>query len=82
MMNEADERHGQSLRDELSRTRRDLETTADALKAVDERFEALEATRERFVHLETVCTTLEKLDDLDAADLFWRASTPEISRWL
>ena len=48
------------------------------MKAVDERFEALEATRERFVHLETVCTTLEKLDDLDAADLFWRASTPEI----
>ncbi len=78
MMNEADERHGQSLRDELSRTRLDLETTVDALKAVDERFEALEATRERFVHLETVCTTLEKLDDLDAADLFWRASTPEI----
>lgn len=76
MIEEAEERHGQSLRDELRRTRVDLDETVASLHEIDARLDVLEAERPRFVHLETVCSSLEKLEELDAADLFWQASEP------
>ena len=78
MIEEADERHGQELRDELRRSRADLDTTLASLREVDARLESLEAERPRFVHLETVCSSLEKLDELGASDLFWQASEPSL----
>lgn len=77
MIEESEERHGQALRDELQRARGDLETTVASLHTVDARLDELEEERGRFVHLESVCTSLEKLEDLGAADLFWRASEVE-----
>lgn len=74
MIEEAEERHGSALRDELRQARADLETTLASLREVDARLAALEDERPRFVHLETVCSSLEKLDELNAADLFWQAS--------
>jgi cell division septation protein DedD len=76
MIEEAEERHGSALRDELRQARADLETTLASLREVDARLAALEDERPRFVHLETVCSSLEKLDELNASDLFWRASEP------
>ncbi|MEM9173914.1 MAG: AgmX/PglI C-terminal domain-containing protein [Myxococcota bacterium] len=78
MIEEADERHGQDLRDELQRARGDLETTVASLREVDARLEDLETERARFVHLETVCASLEQLDALGAADLFWRAMPADV----
>ncbi len=75
MIEEAEERHGSALRDELKRARADLDATLASLREVDARLDALEDERPRFVHLETVCSSLEKLDELNAADLFWQAST-------
>ncbi len=72
MIDEAENRHGDTLRDELHRARKDLDTTVAALREIDVRLDALEDERSRFVHLETVCTSLEKLDELGAAHLFWQ----------
>ena len=76
MIEEAEERHGSALRDELKQARADLETTLASLREVDAQLGTLEDERPRFVHLETVCSSLEKLDELNASDLFWQASVP------
>ena len=60
MIEEAEERHGRDLRDELQRARVEMETTFASLHAMDARLESLEAKRPRFVHLETVCSSLEQ----------------------
>lgn len=72
MIDEAENTRGEDLRDELHRARKDLDTTVEALREVDARLEALEDERSRFVHLETVCASLEKLDELGASHLFWQ----------
>ena len=76
MIEESDERQSRSLREELERARVALDTTVQSLREVDERLNALEDERPRFAHLATVCSSLEKLAELGASDLFWQASEP------
>jgi hypothetical protein len=56
---------------ELEASRKRLDALARELRGIDTEFEGLEVERQRYALLHDVCGGLEKLDESEAADLFW-----------
>jgi len=60
-----------ALRAQIGQARGQLQELAHALRAVDGELEALAPQRQQHLLLEQACTSLEQLDQLGVADLFW-----------
>lgn len=61
----------QRLRAEISEAHDNLGELDTSLRAIDGELESLGAQREQYELLERACGSLEKLDELGAAELFW-----------
>lgn len=67
----------QALRERIDETRQNLAGLEQELETVDGELEALSAKRHQFELLNQVCGSLEELEQLGAATLFWgRSSDP------
>ena len=66
---------GAALKEQLQREQERLANLHAQLRAVDEELEALGERREKFELLDHVCLSLDKLEELGAADLFWGTAT-------
>jgi outer membrane biosynthesis protein TonB len=60
-----------SLRVELEESRKRLDALTRELRGIDAELEGHEVDRQRHALLQDVCGGLEKLDECEAADLFW-----------
>ncbi|MBN1239910.1 MAG: AgmX/PglI C-terminal domain-containing protein [Gammaproteobacteria bacterium] len=59
------------LRTQITDAQQKLQGLEQNLRAIDDELDGLAAQREQFELLEQVCGSLEKLDELGAAELFW-----------
>jgi outer membrane biosynthesis protein TonB len=62
---------GAALKEQLDREQERLASLHAELRAIDQELEALGERREQFELLDHVCTSLDSLEQLGAADLFW-----------
>ncbi|MAG33255.1 MAG: hypothetical protein CL908_20450 [Deltaproteobacteria bacterium] len=60
-----------ALRQELRQAREKLDHLVASLRATDSELEGLETERQQFGLLQTVCRTLDELDELGGGGLFW-----------
>ena len=61
----------QSLRDQLRLSESALADRLADLHAVDDELVALRKQQDKYDKVESICTSLEELDDMGAGDLFW-----------
>jgi outer membrane biosynthesis protein TonB len=61
-----------ALRARLAQSRDQQDRLTRELRTIEEELEALAVERSQFALLHDVCSALEKLDERDAADLFWQ----------
>lgn len=61
----------QTLQEQLAESRERLEALARTLRATDQQLEALSTERQQYQLLQDACEALEKLGEMDAAQLFW-----------
>jgi hypothetical protein len=66
----------QALAEQLAQARETLETLARDLRAVEDELEGLTAERTQHRLLADVCRSLDELDEIGAAQLFWGEDTP------
>ena len=66
----------QELQDELALNQRRLAELDDERHAVEAELQSLAGQREKFELVENICSSLDKLEALDAADLFWGDKLP------
>ena len=62
-----------SIRDRVERSERELDDLLDGLQKIDNEIEALAQQKHRYDLLSDVCRSLEELENIGAADLFWEA---------
>ena len=62
-----------SIRDKVERSERELDDLLEGLHKIDSEIEALAQQKHRYDLLSDVCRSLEELDNIGAADLFWEA---------
>ena len=60
-----------SIRDKVERSERELDGLLEGLHKVDAELEALAQKKHRYDLLSDICRSLEELDNIGAADLFW-----------
>lgn len=60
-----------SIRDKVERSERELDDLLDGLHKIDAELEALAQEKHRYDLLSDICRSLEELDNLGAAGLFW-----------
>ena len=70
-MNEAAPQHEQALHAQLAQAREKLDSLVRDLRAVDRELEDLAPERHQYRLLDRVCGSLEELDEIGAAELFW-----------
>ena len=61
----------QSIREQVEQSERVLDGLEAELRGVDAELEALAESHHKFEVLERICRSLEELDELGGADLFW-----------
>jgi len=61
----------QTLQEQLAESRELLAALARTLRATDQQLEALSTERQQYQLLQDACEALEKLGEMDAAQLFW-----------
>jgi outer membrane biosynthesis protein TonB/prefoldin subunit 5 len=61
----------QSIRERVEQSERELDGLEAELRGVDAELEALAESHHTFQVLERICSSLEELDELGRADLFW-----------
>lgn len=66
----------QKLREELALAQERLDGLVRDLRSVEDELEALAPEQHRYRLLEQVCASLEALDEVGAADLFWSGHAP------
>jgi outer membrane biosynthesis protein TonB len=64
--------HEQSLREQVEQSEQSLDTLERELRAVDAELEQLAQQHPRYELLTSICSSLEELDRLGAAKLFWK----------
>jgi len=64
--------HEQSLREKVEQSERTLDTLERELRTVDAELEQLAALHPRYELLASICSSLEELERLGAAALFWK----------
>jgi len=64
------------LRAQIREARQKINGLEDHLQSIDAELNSLSEQRERFELLEQACGTLEQLDELGGADLFWGSAEP------
>lgn len=60
-----------ALRQDLRIARERLDGLVGELRSVDSEFEGMESERQQFRLVQEACTALDRLDELDAGELFW-----------
>jgi len=75
-VNTADPKNEAALRAQLEQSKECLDEHATELRAIDAELEELAVDRQQYALLQDACGALEKLDEQDAASLFWRDLSP------
>ena len=70
-MNPVDSQNESALRGQLEKSHKRLDSLACELRAIDAELEELAVDRQQYALLQEACGALEKLDEQDAAGLFW-----------
>jgi len=73
-MSSVPNQENQILREQIARATDRLGELERHLRAANDELESLGARRDEYVLLENVCTSLEKLEELGVAELFWGPS--------
>lgn len=71
-MNTADPKNEAALRAQLEQSQECLDKHTGELRAIEAELEELAVDRQQYALLQEACGALEKLDEQDAASLFWR----------